>query len=74
VEKVQQELTIAERAALSARAQADTAARSGVNDPTIFERAGAASATAKAKKEQLARYEAKKNTREATARDLRRQI
>jgi serine/threonine-protein kinase len=43
-------------------------------DASIFERAGAAAATAQAKREQLGRYETKKNAREATARDLRRQI
>src|SRR5262249_28976866 len=53
---------------------ADTALRQGAYDPTIFERAGAAAATAQAKREQLGRYEHKKNVREATARDLRRQI
>jgi serine/threonine-protein kinase len=43
-------------------------------DPSIFERAGAAAATAQAKREQLGRYENKKLAREANARDLRRQI
>jgi serine/threonine-protein kinase len=43
-------------------------------EPSIFERAGAAAATAQAKREQLGRYENKKAAREANARDLRRQI
>jgi serine/threonine-protein kinase len=75
VEKVRSELTVVDKNALVARQAADAALRTGGPvDPTIFERAGAAAAIAKAKREQLARYEAKKNTREATARDLRRQI
>ncbi|MBL9022590.1 MAG: protein kinase [Myxococcales bacterium] len=74
VEKVRGELGMAEKNALTARQQADTAMRAGTFDPAIYERAGAAAATAKARREQLQRYENKKNTREATARDLRRQI
>lgn len=74
VEKVRTELIAAERVAASARQAADSASRQGTEDTTIFERAGAAAATAQAKREQLARYEGKKNAREATARDLRRQI
>jgi serine/threonine-protein kinase len=74
VEKVRTELIAAERIAASARQAADTASRQGTEDTSVYERAGAASATAQAKREQLARYEGKKNAREATARDLRRQI
>jgi serine/threonine protein kinase len=74
VEKVRSELLQAERAAVAARQIADNALRQGAYDPSIFERAGAAAATAQAKREQLGRYEHKKNVREATARDLRRQI
>ena len=74
VEKVRAELLQAERAAIAARQVADQALRQGAYDPGIFERAGAAAATAQAKREQLGRYEHKKNVREATARDLRRQI
>ncbi len=73
-EKVRAELLQAERAAVAARQIADNALRQGAYDPSIFERAGAAAATAQAKREQLGRYEHKKNVREATARDLRRQI
>jgi uncharacterized membrane-anchored protein YhcB (DUF1043 family) len=58
----------------SARQLADAALRQGATDPAVFERAGAAAATAQAKREQLARYEKKKATRESSARDLRRQI
>ncbi len=74
VEKVRIELAGAEKIAAQARALADGAVRQGNLEPSIFERAGAAAATAQAKREQLGRYEAKKATRETTARDLRRQI
>ncbi len=73
-EKVRSELAVADKSALTARQQADAAMRAGTFDPAIYERAGAAAATAKARREQLQRYENKKNAREATARDLRRQI
>jgi serine/threonine-protein kinase len=73
-EKVRGELALAEKVAQTSRALADAAIRQGTLEPSIFERAGAAAATAQAKREQLGRYEAKKNAREATARDLRRQI
>ena len=74
VEKVKGELVVADKAALAARQQADVAVRSSTFDPSVYERAGAAAATAKAKREQLQRYESKKATRENAARDLRRQI
>jgi len=74
VDKVRSELSQAEKLATEAKQLADGAARQGTFDRSIFERAGATSATVQAKREQLARYEAKKNTRETTARDLRRQI
>jgi serine/threonine-protein kinase len=73
-EKVRGELVQAERVAAEARAQADLAARQNSSDRATYERAGASSATVQARREQLGRYEAKKNAREATARDLRRQI
>ncbi len=73
-EKVRGELLAADRAAAAARQQADAATRAGGFDPGVYERAGAAAANAKAKREQLGRYEAKKNAREASARELRRQI
>jgi serine/threonine-protein kinase len=60
--------------ALQARQLADASARSAAIEPSIFERAGAAAATAQAKREQLGRYENKKAARETNARDLRRQI
>src|SRR6201997_4582628 len=45
VEKVRVELAAAEKVAASTRQLADAAARQGTFDPSIFERAGAASAT-----------------------------
>ena len=74
VEKVRVELAAAEKVAAQARQLADGAVRQGSLEPSIFERAGAAAATAQAKREQLGRYENKKAAREANARDLRRQI
>ena len=74
VDRLVGEVAAAEKLASSARQLADAAARQSVFDPTVYERAGAAAATAQAKREQLGRYEARKETRESTARDLRRQI
>jgi serine/threonine-protein kinase len=73
-EKVRAELGAAERAAQTAKAQADTAERNGQMSRAVFERAGAADALIQAKKEWLQNREAKQAAREATARDLRRQI
>jgi eukaryotic-like serine/threonine-protein kinase len=74
VEKVRAELSAAEKVAGQSRQLAEAAIRQGTFDPSVFERAGAAAATAQAKREQLGRYENKKAAREANARDLRRQI
>ncbi len=74
VEKVRLELSAAEKISGTTRTQAETALRNGSGEPSVFERAGAAAATAQAKREQLGRYENKKGAREANARDLRRQI
>ncbi len=73
VEKVRAELGTAEKLATQSRQLADAAVRAGTIEPSIFERAGAAAATAQAKREQLGRYENKKAARESNARDLRRQ-
>jgi serine/threonine-protein kinase len=73
-DKVRNELAQAERIAAEAKAQADLAARQNSFERTVYERSGAAAATVQARREQLGRYDAKKNAREATARDLRRQI
>jgi eukaryotic-like serine/threonine-protein kinase len=74
VDKVRSELAQAEKLSQDAKQSADQTARAGGFDRAVFERAGATAATVQAKREQLARYETKKNTRETTARDLRRQI
>ena len=74
VEKVRVELLAAEKMAGTTRVLADAALRNGTGEPSTFERAGAAAATAQAKREQLGRYENKKGARETNARDLRRQI
>jgi serine/threonine-protein kinase len=74
VEKVRAELAAAEKVAATARQLAEAAVRQNNLEPSIFERAGATAATVQAKREQLGRYEQKKNMREAAARDLRRQI
>jgi serine/threonine-protein kinase len=73
-EKVRGELVAAEKSAQTAKAQADAAERNGQSSRAIFERAGAAEATILAKREWLQNREAKQSAREATARDLRRQI
>ncbi len=73
-DKVRAELVTAEKLATEAKLLADGMTRQGGADRGVFERAGSTSATVQAKREQLARYEAKKNARETTARDLRRQI
>jgi serine/threonine-protein kinase len=73
-DKVRTELAAADKLAASTRQLAELARNQDRLDVSVFERAGAAVATAQAKREQLGRYEAKKGAREAVARDLRRQI
>ncbi len=73
-EKVRADIALAEKAAQTAKVQADTAERNGQASRAIFERAGAAEAMIVAKREWLQNREAKQAAREATARDLRRQI
>lgn len=72
--RVRGELTDAEKLVAAARAEADRAAAQESKDYAVYERAGATAATAQARREQLGRYEARKNAREASARDLRKQI
>lgn len=74
VDRAEQELGILERSAQSARVEADSARRAGQMDANVYERAGAATATVKAKQEELARYKARMQGCEKTARGLRRQI
>lgn len=73
-DRIRQELSAAERGAALARHQADSAERNGVGTRAIYEKAGAAEAMIMAKREWLRNREGKQATREATARDLRRQI
>ncbi|MCC6526201.1 MAG: protein kinase [Polyangiaceae bacterium] len=74
VDRAGVELMDLETAAQRTRAEADAATRGGRVDTQIFERAGAAGATAQAKREELGRYQTRQQKCEATARDLRRQI
>ncbi|HHH28265.1 MAG TPA: serine/threonine protein kinase [Polyangiaceae bacterium] len=74
VARAEGELVQLERAAQSARAEADAVKQSGRGDPAIFERAGATAASVQAKTEELQRYKQRKQDREKTARSLRRQI
>jgi serine/threonine-protein kinase len=64
----------ADRASTQAKLAADAATGSSVQLRTIFERAGAAAASVEAKREQLLGHEQRSSSREAQARDLRRQI
>jgi serine/threonine-protein kinase len=73
-DRVSTEIVSAERAAVIAKTQADAAERNGQMTRAVFERAGAAEATIQAKREWLHNREAKRSAREASARDLRRQI
>jgi eukaryotic-like serine/threonine-protein kinase len=68
---------VAERAAATARAQADQAAQQGGTPATlraIYERAGAAAALLEARREALVEREQKAQVKDQQARDLRRQI
>ncbi len=73
--KLRELVLVAERAAATAKAQADQAASaSGTTLRTIYERAGAASALLDARREALAERESKAQVKDQQARDLRRQI
>ena len=73
-ERAEAEHSSLERAAISARHEADSATGAGRLDTAVFERAGAAAASAHAKTEELGRYKSRKQACEKTARGLRRQI
>jgi serine/threonine-protein kinase len=73
-EAARRELVQAQQAAKEKVALADTADRSGVGTRAIYEAAGAAVAMVEAKRQWLQTREARRAGREATARDLRRQI
>ncbi len=68
------ELNEAEIAAVEATKRADELERSGRGDRKTFEQSGAALALVDVKRQQLKSREAKRTTREATAKDLRTQI
>lgn len=75
--KLRELVQVAERAAGTARAQADQAAQQGGNPTTlraIYERAGAAAALLEARREALGEREQKAAIKDQQARDLRRQI
>jgi serine/threonine-protein kinase len=73
-EAARRELIQAQQAAKEKVAHADAADRSGAGTRAIFEAAGAAVAMVEAKRQWLQTREARRAGREATARDLRRQI
>lgn len=68
------ELSEAEAGALEATKRADELERTGRGDRKSFEQSGAALALVDVKRQQLKSREAKRTTREATAKDLRAQI
>ena len=75
--KLRELVQVAERAAGTAKAQADQAAQQGGNPTTlraIYERAGAAAALLEARREALGEREQKAAIKDQQARDLRRQI
>ncbi|WP_394847271.1 protein kinase [Pendulispora brunnea] len=75
--RIRELVQVAERAAASARAQAESALTQGLSMIQLratFERSGAAAALVEARKEHLAEREQKAGIKDAHARDLRRQI
>jgi serine/threonine-protein kinase len=74
--RIREQLQIAERNLIGAKAAADQAAAAppGPQARQAFERAGAAFALVEARREQLAEREQKAGVKDAQARDLRRQI
>jgi serine/threonine-protein kinase len=75
--RLREQVQVAERAAATARAQADQAGQQGGSHATlraIYERAGAAASLLEARREQLAAIEHKAAIKDAHAKDLRRQI
>ncbi len=73
-ETARSELLRAQQVAQEKLALADQAERSGGGTRAIYETAGAASAMVEAKRQWMQTREARRTGREATARDLRRQI
>ena len=73
-EAARAELAAAEVHATDSAARAADAERTGRGSRQIYEQSGAALAMVEVKRQQLKQREAKRATREATAKDLRRQI
>ncbi|MBK8995612.1 MAG: protein kinase [Myxococcales bacterium] len=73
-ETARRELAAAMQMAKDKVAQADAAERAGQGNRAIYEAAGAARAMVEAKRQWLSTRETRRTGREATARDLRRQI
>jgi eukaryotic-like serine/threonine-protein kinase len=73
-EAARRELKRAQQYAIEMVNQADAAEKRGQGTRGLFESAGAAKAIVEAKREWLGTRETRRNAREATARDLRRQI
>jgi serine/threonine-protein kinase len=73
-EAARQELTSAERQSQETIARVEEAERSGHASRQIYEQFGAAKAMVEVKRQQLKTKEAKRAAKEASARDLRRQI
>jgi eukaryotic-like serine/threonine-protein kinase len=73
-EAARRELKRAQQYAIEMVNQADAAEKRGQGTRALFESAGAAKAIVEAKREWLGTRETRRNAREATARDLRRQI
>jgi serine/threonine-protein kinase len=74
VARLREALAQAERAAAQAKQVADQANGSNAQSRAVYERAGAALALVEAKREQVKDHEQKAGTKDAQARDLRRQI
>ncbi|MEB2310621.1 MAG: protein kinase [Sorangiineae bacterium] len=73
-ESARRELVRAQEQARELTAKADAAEQAGRGTRTVYEQAGAAQAMAEAKRQWMQTREARRVGREATARDLRRQI
>jgi serine/threonine-protein kinase len=74
VAKQRESVLQAERGAAAAKQAADAASGAGTTLRVVYERAGAAAALVEARREQLKEHEGRAATKDAQARDLRRQI
>jgi serine/threonine protein kinase len=73
-ESARHELATAEKQSMESGTRANDAERIGKGTRAVFEQAGAALAMVEVKRQQLKQRETKRGAREATAKDLRRQI